>query len=91
MQLNEKSEEKTLGNAKSIVKQAKKISKSKEVKEIGINIEENENSKEKPTIKTNENDEIAFLDKNDEIEPTEEINNARKKRRRSSASIEESI
>ena len=38
--------------------------------------------------KTNENEEGLFLDKNEEIELTDEINNARKKRRRSSASIE---
>ena len=44
--LNEINQEKTLDNKKSIVKQAKKVSKSKEAKEIGINIEENANSKE---------------------------------------------
>ena len=38
--------------------------------------------------KTNENEEIAVLDEKDEIKTTDEINNARKKRRRSSASIE---
>ena len=33
-------------------------------------------------------EEVDFLDKNDEIEYTDEINNARKKRRRSSATAE---
>ena len=33
-------------------------------------------------------DEVGFNDKKDEIELTAELNNARKKRRRSSASIE---
>ena len=40
----------------------------------------------KVSKKTNKSEEIAFSDKNDEIE--DELNNARKKRRRSSASIE---
>ena len=34
------------------------------------------------------NNEVVFTDKKDEIEHTDELNNARKKRRRSSASIE---
>ena len=38
--------------------------------------------------KNNENGENVFLDKKDKIEATDELNNARKKRRRSSASIE---
>ena len=57
------------------------------MKEVDINIEVKANSK-KSINKTNENEEAVFLDKKDEIEHTEEINNARKKRRRSSASIE---
>ena len=36
----------------------------------------------------NEKNEIVFIDKKDDIELTDELNNARKKRRRSSASIE---
>ena len=55
---------------------------------IQIKIEENANSKDKSTNKTNENNEIVFTDKKDEIELTDELNNARKKRRRSSANIE---
>jgi len=51
-------------------------------------MEENANSKDKSTNKTTENNEVVFIDKKDEIEITDEINNARKKRRRSSASIE---
>ena len=55
---------------------------------IQIKIEENANSKDKSTNKTNENNEVVLIDKKDEIELTDELNNARKKRRRSSASIE---
>ena len=69
-------------------KTVKKISKSKEAEDIGINTEVNANSKNKSTKKTNENEEVVFLDKKNELETTEEISNARKKRRRSSASIE---
>ena len=53
-----------------------------------IIIEENAISQGKSTKKPNENEEALSLDKKDEIEFTEEINNARKKRRRSSANIE---
>ena len=80
-----KETEKPLDNKKT--KQIKKISKSGEEK-IQIKIESNANSKDKSTNKTNENNEILFTDKKDEIELTDELNNARKKRRRSSASIE---
>ena len=38
--------------------------------------------------KNNETEEVLIVDNNDEIELTDEVNNARKKRRRSSASIE---
>jgi len=74
--------EKTLDNKKTKTKQIKKISKSGEEK---IKIEANANSQDKST---NENNEVVFIDKKDEIELTDELNNARKKRRRSSASIE---
>ncbi len=77
--------EKHLDNKKT--KQIKKISKSGEEK-IQIKIEANSNSKDKSTNKTNENNEVDFTDKKDEIELSDELNNARKKRRRSSASIE---
>ena len=79
--------EKPLDNKKTKAKQIKKISKSGEDK-IQIKIEANANSKDKSTNKTNENNEVVFTDKKDEIELTDELNNARKKRRRSSASIE---
>ncbi len=79
--------EKPLDNKKTKAKQIKKISKSGEDK-IQIKIESNANSKDKSTNKTNENNEVVFTDKKDEIELTDELNNARKKRRRSSASIE---
>ena len=79
--------EKPLDNKKTKVKQIKKISKSGEDK-IQIKIEANANSKDKSTKKTNKNNEVVFTDKKDEIELTDELNNARKKRRRSSASIE---
>jgi len=65
----------------------KKISKLGEDK-IQIKIEENANSKDKSTNKTYENNEVVFTDKKDEVELTDALNNARKKRRRSSASIE---
>ena len=77
--------EKTLDNKKT--KNIKKISKSGEDK-IQIKIEANANSKDKSTDKTNENNEVVFTDKKDEVELTDDLNNARKKRRRSSASIE---
>ena len=83
-----KEKEKILDNEKTTAKQVKKISKSKEAKNSEINIEENAHSKVKSTKKTNENEEVVLLNNNDETEITDEINNARKPRRRSSASIE---
>ncbi len=85
---NIKEEEKTLNAKKITAKQTNKISKSKVLKEFESNLETTANSKNKSTNKTNENEEIIFLDKNDEIKNTDELNNARKKRRRSSASLE---
>ena len=85
---NNKEKEQTLDNKKTTAKQVKKLSKSKETEELKINIESNTNSKDKSTKKSNKNEEVIFLDKKDEIELTDEINNSRKKRRRSSASIE---
>ncbi len=82
-----KETEKTLDNKKTKAKQIKKISKSGKEK-IQIQIEANANSKDKLTNKTNENNEVVLTDKKDEIELADELNNARKKRRRSSASIE---
>ncbi|KGF85565.1 Rne/Rng family ribonuclease [Prochlorococcus marinus] len=78
--------EKTLDNKKTKGKKTKKSSKSIESTEIEI--EANANSKDYLQKEINENDKVASLDKNDEIELIEDIKNARKKRRRSSASIE---
>ncbi len=82
-----KETENPLDNNKIKAKQIKKISKSGEEK-IQIKIEADENSKDQSTNKTTENNEVVFIDKKDEIELANELNNARKKRRRSSASIE---
>jgi len=82
-----KETEKPLDNKKIKAKQIKKISKLGEDK-IQIKNEANANSKDKSTNKTNENNEVVFTEKKDEIELKDELNNARKKRRRSSASIE---
>jgi len=86
VRLNDSNKEmgKTLDERKS--KQTKKISKSEE--KIQLKIETNANSKDKSTNKTNENNEVVFSDKKDEVELSDDLNNARKKRRRSSASIE---
>ena len=56
-----------------------------EEENIQIDIEASTNSEDKSK---NENNEVVFIDKKDEIELTDELNNARKKRRRSSASVE---
>ena len=85
---NIQEKENNLNDKKTIAKKVKKISKSQEVKDIDINIEVNADSKIKSTEKTNENEEGVFLDKKDEIENTDDVNNIRKKRRRSSANIE---
>ena len=86
---NSKAKEKTLDNKKTTTgKRVNKTSKSRELEEIAISIEENTNSKDEATNKTNENEEVMPLNQKDEIELTDEINNARKKRRRSSASSE---
>ena len=82
-----KNTEKKSDNKKTQAKQIKKVSKSEEEK-IQIKIEADANSKDNLTNKTNENNEVVFIDKKNEIELTDELNNARKKRRRSSASIE---
>ena len=82
-----KDKEKTLDTKKTNAKQIKKISKSEEEK-IQIKSELDGNSKDKSSNINNENKEVVFTDKKDEIELADELNNARKKRRRSSASIE---
>jgi len=86
---NSKEKEKTLDNKKTTTgKRVKKTSKSKDLEGIAITIEENTNSNDEATNKTNENEEVVSLNQKDAIEVTDELNNARKKRRRSSASIE---
>ena len=77
----------SLDNKKTKTKQIKKISKLGE-ENIQIKIEANANSKDQSTNKTKDNNEVVFTDKKDEIELTDELNNTRKKRRRSSANIE---
>ena len=85
---NSNSEEKTLDNKKIKTKKVKTISKSKELEKIEINIEANANFNDESAKKTNENAQVNLLEKKDEIELIDETNNARKKRRRSSANIE---
>ncbi|MDC3016247.1 Rne/Rng family ribonuclease [Prochlorococcus sp. AH-736-E20] len=79
--------EKAVNNKKIKAKQTKKASKKDEEK-IQNKIEANTDSIEKSRNKTSENSEVVFTDKNDGIEISDELNNSRKKRRRSSASIE---
>jgi ribonuclease E len=85
---NSKEKEKTLEDKKTTSKQVKKISKSKETKEIETNIEADTNPKDISIKTTDEIEKVDFLDMNNDIELKDDINNARKKRRRSSASIE---
>ena len=87
---NSKDKEKSFNIKKTKATKLEKISISKEEGEsaIEINIETNSNSKDKSTKKPSENKEVVFLEKNDENELKDEISNARKKRRRSSANIE---
>ena len=79
--------EKPLNNKKTKATLIKKVSKSEEEK-IQVKIKADTNSKDKSTNKTNDNNEVVLTDKKDELVLTDELNNARKKRRRSSASIE---
>ncbi len=85
---NSNEKEKALDHKKTTTKHVKKISKSKEAEELNIIIETNANLDEKSPKKTNEHEEIISLDKKDEIELIDDLNNARKKRRRSSARID---
>ena len=82
-----KEKEKPLDNRKTKSKQVKKISKSGEEK-IQIKTEANANSKDTSTNKTNTSNDAVLIENKDEIELKDELNNARKRRRRSSASIE---
>ncbi len=85
---NSYQQDKTSVNKKTISKQAKKFLNSTEPAEIETNVEENTFLKDKQTNNINENDEVIFSEKTDEVELTDSLNNARKKRRRSSASSE---
>jgi ribonuclease E len=82
--------EKTLENKQTTTKQIKEISETKAQEDIEPNIKENATLKDEVPKNTKENEELlSFDNKNeDETELTDEINNARKKRRRSSAVIE---
>ena len=84
---NSNEKEKTRDNKKTKTK-AKQISKSKEAEKPEISIEDNPNSKNKSTKNTNEAEEVFFLDKKNENELSDDLNNSRKTRRRSSANIE---
>jgi len=84
---NSKKKEKALDIKKTTPKQESKISKSEEEEVPEINIKANTDFKDKSTKETNYKEEVVILDKSDESELTDEINNARKKRRRSSATI----
>jgi len=88
IQDNRVEKEKTIDYKKTSSIKVKKISKSKKSEESEINTDKNANSKDKSTNEANENEEVVSLDIKDEIELKEEINNSRKKRRRSSAGIE---
>ena len=89
-QLHENSEkkEKTLDIKKTTPKKVSKILKSEGAEVLEINIKANTDFKEKSTKEADEKEEVVILDKSDESKLTDEINNARKKRRRSSATIE---
>ena len=82
---NSNEKEKTIDLKKS---KSKQISKSKEEEKIEINIEAKANAKDKSTKKTHESKEVTLLDKKNETELTDDLNNSRKTRRRSSANIE---
>ena len=81
-----KEEEKILDNKKIKAKNIKNNTKQKDGL-IENKIEKNTNPKDQ-SKRNNEKNEVILIDNNDEIELTDELNNARKKRRRSSASIE---
>jgi len=83
-----KKEEILLDNKKNAAKQTKIITKSKKLNSKNNNKEEEPNNTDKLIKNINETEEVLFLDKKDEMNLSDEINNARKKRRRSSASIE---
>jgi ribonuclease E len=85
---NKKEKEKILDNKKITTKKVKEVAKSRLTEESDMNFTSIENSKDTPTEIINENEDVLFLNNKDEIELTDELNKARKKRRRSSANVE---
>ena len=85
---NSKKKDNSLNNTKTTTTKVKKISNSKEINEIETNVKANKNPKDKLTKNNKNNEEVSLLDGKDEIEVLNELSNARKKRRRSSASLE---
>ncbi len=74
---------------KTTIKQNKKILKSHLKEDIEEkSIDEEANTIDKVPEIINKNEEVELINKESELELSDEINNARKKRRRSSASIE---
>ena len=69
-------------------KQSKKILKSQSNEAIEVMTEEEGNTDSKSPQITNDNYAVSSIEQDKEMEPSDDINNARKKRRRSSASIE---
>ena len=82
---NSNEKEKTIDLKKS---KGKQLSKSKEAEKKEINNEANSNFKDKSTKTTNEAEEVILIDEKNETEFTDDLNNSRKTRRRSSANIE---
>jgi len=81
-------QETALRNKKTTGKQIKKISISNKEDNIEINTDLESNADDKSNQKTDENEEVLSSKNNQEINLSDEMSNARKKRRRSSASIE---
>ena len=69
-------------------KQVEKISKNDSIDTANLTTNEDAKSKKKLPLITNKNTDIEFIEKNKEVESIEEMNNMRKKRRRSSANSE---
>ena len=69
-------------------KQSKKILKSQSNEAIEVMTEKEGNTDSKSPQITNDNYAVSSIEQDKEMEPSDDINNARKKRRRSSASIE---
>jgi len=67
---------------------AKTVSQTKGKKDIKINLKTKVKALDESTENINKNEEILVSENNEETEITDDMNNARKKRRRSSASIQ---